>query len=75
MTVTSESGTTSIASIASQPVQVGDEFPEYLRHVGNLSQGEWVYEVILKEPIKGNGNIFQVNIVTESIAPGRFVVN
>lgn len=75
MTVTSESGTTSIASIASQPVQVGDEFPEYLRHVGNLSQGEWVYEVMLKEPIEGNGNIFQVNIVTESIAPGRFVVN
>ena len=75
MEVTSESGTTFVADISRNPVQVDSEFPEYLCHVGNLSQGEWVYAVTLKEPIGEDGSIFSANIVIESIAPARFVVN
>ena len=75
MEVTSESKTTSVADISLQPVWVDSEFPEYLCHVGNLSQGEWVYAVTLKEPIGENGSIFSADIVIESIAPARFVVN
>ena len=75
MEVTSESGTTFIADISRNPVQVDSEFPEYLCHVGNLSQGEWVYAVTLKEPIGEDGSIFSADIVIESIAPAEFVVN
>ena len=75
MEVTSESKTTSVADISLQPVWVDSEFPEYLCHVGNLSQGEGVYAVTLKEPIGENGSIFSADIVIESIAPARFVVN
>ena len=75
MEVTSENKTTSVADISLQPVRVDSEFPEYLCHVGNLSQGEWVYAVILKDPIGENGSIFSADIVIESIAPARFVVN
>jgi hypothetical protein len=75
MEVTSESRTTFVVDISLQPVQVDSEFPEYLCHVGNLSQGEWVYAVTLKEPIGEDGSIFSANIVIESIAPARFVVN
>ena len=75
MEVTSESKTTSVADISLHPIRVDSEFPEYLCHVGNLSQGEWVYAVILKDPIGENGSIFSADIVIESIAPARFVVN
>jgi hypothetical protein len=75
MEVTSESRTTFVVDISLQPVQVDSEFPEYLCHVGNLSQGEWVYAVTLKEAIGEDGSIFSANIVIESIAPARFVVN
>lgn len=75
MEVTSESRTTFVVDISLQPIQVDSEFPEYLCHVGNLSQGEWVYAVTLKEAIGEDGSIFSANIVIESIAPARFVVN
>ena len=61
--------------IALQPIQVNSEFPEYLCHVGNLSVGEWVYAVTLKEPLGEDGSIFSADIVIESIAPVKFVVN
>ena len=33
-----------IESIAARPLQVDDSFSEYLKHVGSLSEGEWVGE-------------------------------
>ena len=75
MEVISESRTTFVAGISPQPVQVDSQFPEYLCHVGNLSQGEWVYAVTLKEPIGKDGSIFSADLVIESITPARFVVN
>ena len=75
MEVTTESGTTSVAEVALQPIQVDAGFPEYLCHVGNFSKGEWVYVVTLKEPLGEDGSIFSADIVIESIAPVKFVVN
>ena len=75
MAVDAESGSTTVASIAVVPVQVDDQFPEYLCHVGALSRGEWVYEVTLQDALGEEGSIFAAQIVTESIAPLTFVVN
>jgi hypothetical protein len=75
MAVDAESGSTTVASIAVVPVQVDDQFPEYLCHVGALSRGEWVYEVTLQDALGEDGSIFAAQIVTESIAPLTFVVN
>ena len=75
MTVTSEGGESTVASISLQPIQVDDAFPEYLRHVGGLSKGEWVYAVTLTAPLSEDGTICRAEIVTESIAPIKFVVN
>jgi hypothetical protein len=75
MAVDAESGSTTVASIAVVPVQVDDQFPEYLCHVGDLSRGEWVYEVTLQDALGEEGSIFAAQIVTESIAPLTFVVN
>ena len=75
MEVTTEEGTSSVAEIALQPIQVDAGFAEYLCHVGNLSAGEWVYAVTLKEALGKEGSIFSADIVIESIAPAWFVVN
>ena len=75
MAVDAESGSTTVASIAVVPVQVDDQCPEYLCHVGALSRGEWVYEVTLQDALGEEGSIFAAQIVTESIAPLTFVVN
>ena len=75
MTVTTDYGTTIVEAIALQPIPVDAEFPEYLCYVGNLSKGEWVYAVTLQEPLGEDGSIIPADIVIESIAPFRFVVN
>lgn len=75
MAVTTERTTSYVDEIAQQPIQVDAGFPEYLRYVGDLSEGEWVYAVTLKEPLGEDGSIFSADIVTESVSPIWFVVN
>ena len=64
-----------ISRIPRQPVLVDDTFVQYLLHVGNLTEGEWVYPVTLNKPYGNNGNIEKAEIVIESIAPMSFVLN
>ena len=64
-----------ISSISQQPVPVDHTFAEYLLHLGNLSEGEWVYIVTLDNAYGEDGMITEANIVIESIAPMHFVMN
>ncbi len=50
-------------------------FSEYLRHLGGLTQGEWVYAVMLHGAGGVNGGIYEAEIVIESISPMTFVTN
>lgn len=64
-----------ITEIQKQPIQVDDSFAEYLLHVGDLHEGEWVYVAALDHTYGEDGMIIQAEIVIESIEPVRFVVN
>ena len=64
-----------IAEIAVQPVQADEVFPDYLAHLGGITQGEWVYAVELDGIVGADGGIYEAQIVIESIAPMSFVVN
>ena len=65
----------SIREIEKQPIQVDGSFSEYLLHVGNLHEGEWVYLAALDHVYGEDGMIIQAEIVIEIIAPMRFVMN
>ena len=64
-----------IESIAARPLQVDDSFSEYLKHVGSLSEGEWVYEVVLDGSEGEQGSVLKADIIVERISPKTFVVN
>lgn len=64
-----------IDKISQQPIRVDDTFAEYLLHVGDLSEGEWVYIAELDDIHDENGMIVEAEIVIESIAPMSFVLN
>ena len=64
-----------IESIAARPLQVDDSFSEYLKHVGSLSEGEWVYEVVLDGSEGEQGSVLKADIIIERISPKTFVVN
>lgn len=64
-----------ISEIALQPVQIDESFPGYLVHLGGISQGEWVYAVVLDGTAGADGGIYEAQIVIESIAPMSFVIN
>ena len=64
-----------IEEIAMRPVQIDESFPEYLTHLGGLTQGEWVYAVMLHGAGGVNGGIYEAEIVIESISPMTFVTN
>jgi hypothetical protein len=64
-----------IRSISQQPVQVDDSFAQYLLHVGNLAEGEWVYIADLDNAYNEDGMIAEAKIIIESIAPMHFVMN
>lgn len=64
-----------VAEIALQPVQLNEEYPEYLLHVGGIAEGEWAYAVVLDGTAGADGGIYEAKIVIESISPMTFVIN
>ena len=64
-----------ISSVQPQPIQVNDTFAQYLLHVGNLAEGEWVFVALLDAVHGENGMIVDAELVIESIAPMSFVLN
>lgn len=64
-----------ISEIALQPVQMDENFPDYLTHLGGMAQGQWAYAVVLDGTAGEDGGIYEARIVIESVAPMSFVLN
>lgn len=73
MCVTIGSQEYEIRAIGTEPVSVGGDFSEYAMHVGNLKNGEWVYEATL-DAVLPDG-VYAAEIVVESVKPMSFVIN
>ena len=52
---------------------MNEEFTEYMRHVGGLQEGEWVFEVQLEADCPDG--VYAAQIVVDSVAPMSFVLN
>jgi len=73
MTITIGGSKGTVAAISTQPVSVDESFTEYMRHVGSLQQGEWVYAVTL-DAVCTDG-VYLAEIVIDSVSPMSFVLN
>ena len=62
-----------VQSVWAEPVCVDDSFTQYMRHVGGLQAGEWVYAVTLD--IDCADGVYTAQIVTDSVPPMSFVLN
>lgn len=62
-----------VASVSAEPVQVDDTFTDYMRHVGGLQAGEWVFAVMLE--LDCPGGVHEGKIVIDSVSPMSFVLN
>ena len=62
-----------VASISAEPVQVDDTFTDYMRHVGGLQSGEWVYAATVE--LDCPGGVHEAAIVVDSVSPMSFVLN
>ena len=62
-----------VAHVSPQPIAVDDTFTDYMRHVGALETGQWVYAVTLD--IECAEGVHEVSIVTSSVSPMSFVLN
>ena len=63
----------SIAEISDQPISVNEDFTEYVLHIGGLTKGEWVYEVMLNCDLPAGA--YEAEIVTDSVSPISFLFN
>ena len=62
-----------VVALGAEPVRVDDSFTEYMRHVGGLQQGEWVYAVTLEAACEDG--VHAAQIVLDSVSPMSFVLN
>jgi len=65
--------TGTVAAISDQPIAVDETFTEYMRHVGGLREGEWVYAVTLDADCAEG--VHAAQIVVDSVSPMSFVLN
>ena len=62
-----------VVSIAPQPAPVNESFTDYMRYVGGLQEGEWVYAVKLDASCPDG--VYTAKIVIDSVSPMSFVLN
>ena len=62
-----------VLSIGSEPMPVDASFTEYMRHVGSLQEGEWVYAVTMD--VTCPDVIYAAQIIIDSVSPMSFVLN
>ena len=62
-----------VVSVGAEPVQVDDTFTEYMRHVGGLQSGEWVFAMTLD--LSCPDGVHEGKIVIDSVSPMSFVLN
>ena len=71
--VTVDSTQGKVVSVGTEPVRVDETFTEYMRHVGGLQQGEWVYAAVLDAACEDG--VHAAQIVIDSVSPMSFVLN
>lgn len=64
-----------IVEISEEPIAVDESFKDYTRHVGGLSEGEWVYIIRTDCALGSEGAVFNSAIIIEEVAPFHFVMN
>ena len=64
-----------ITEIEKIPVLVDSSFQEYVKHLGSLNDGEWVYRIRTDCVMGIEGEIFPAEIIIERINPLYFVTN
>lgn len=62
-----------VISISSEPIQVKGNFSDYEKHIGGLSDEDWVYGVTTDAKLS-NG-VSKASITTESIPAISFILN
>lgn len=73
MKVKVNGGEFEISEIAKTPIEIDENFDSYAMYVGELKEGEWVYEVTAKAPIESG--TYSAKITTDSVSPISFVMN
>lgn len=62
-----------VVAISDEPSAVDEAFTDYMRYVGSLQQGEWVYAVTLD--VDCAQGVHAAQIVIDSVSPMAFVLN
>ena len=62
-----------VLSLDTAPVRVDERFTDYMRHVGSLRDGEWVFAVVLD--VDCPAGVHAAQIVIDSVPPMSFVLN
>ena len=62
-----------VSAVSAEPVPVDGSFTEYMRHVGGLQEGEWVYAVWVDAACADG--VYAAQVVIDSVAPMSFVLN
>lgn len=66
--------TAKVVYVSTSPIAVDADFPEYASHVGNFSEGQWVYGVQL-EGLPLEPGVYRGELLVESVSPMSFLLN
>ena len=75
MTVSIDDEEFLITDMENVPIPAKRALSEYAMHVGNLTDGEWIYHVYTNCNIESQGEVFAAKIMLERIHPLYFVTN
>jgi hypothetical protein len=61
-----------VSAMSKAPIQATGDIDSYILHLGNINEGDWVYEVLFNAPVAND--VYEMNITVDSVSPMSFIL-
>lgn len=61
-----------VFAVSKTPIEASGDIDSYILHLGNISEGDWVYEVLFNAPLAND--IYEMDITVDSVSPMSFIL-
>ncbi len=61
-----------VSAMSKTPIEASEDIDSYILHLGNINEGDWVYEVLFNAPLAND--IYEMDITVDSVSPMSFIL-
>ncbi len=61
-----------VSAMSKTPIEASGDIDSYILHLGNINEGDWVYEILFNAPLAND--VYEMDITVDSVSPMSFIL-